>query len=478
VILKRFYNEKLAQATYLLGSATAREALVVDPNRDLDPIIRAASAEGLRIVGIAETHIHADFVSGARELAILTGAEVYLSGHGDEDWGYRFPTSAVAKLVHDGDEIEIGEVRVSIMHTPGHTPEHISLIVTDRDTADEPMGAFTGDFLFVGDVGRPDLLERAANMKGTMEASARDLHRSIEAFRTKFPDYLQVWPGHGAGSACGKSLGAVPQTTLGYEKLFNPALQHRDESAFVSFVLEGQPDPPLYFARMKQINRDGPPAVAGGAGAPHLEDHRLAEVINSGAAVLDTRTRAEYSANHAPGTYHAPDSSKAFLTWAGSVLPYDSDIYIIADRPRDVARDLALIGLDRIAGSFNTSAPRRWLDQHPDADGEQSSVDADTLAPSGEVKSDAFVLDVRNSSEWNAGHIPGSTNVPLGRLLERLPELPTDRPITVHCQSGARATVAIAALQAHGFDDVHHLKGDFAGWEAAGKVTWRESPGG
>src|SRR5215210_473366 len=220
MIFKRFYEPKLSQASYLLGCPASREALVVDPNRDLEQYLQAADVEGLRITHVTETHIHADFVSGARELAHRAGARLYLSDVGGNDWSYQYAVESKAVLVKDGSEFKVGAVEIRVLHVPGHTPEHLAFLVTDAETASEPMGALTGDFIFVGDVGRPDLLERAAQAKGTMEASARQLFRSLQRFRG-FPDYLQIWPGHGAGSACGKALGAVPQSTLGYEKRFS-----------------------------------------------------------------------------------------------------------------------------------------------------------------------------------------------------------------------------------------------------------------
>src|SRR3954470_3341560 len=257
MFLKRFYDPKLAQASYLIGCSASGEALVVDPNRDLDPYFQAANDEGLRIAHVTETHIHADFVSGARELAHRSGARLYLSNAGGSEWSYHYAAESNVVLLRDESEFTVGSVSVRVVHVPGHTPEHLTFLITDTEAASEPMGALTGDFIFVGDVGRPDLLERAAQAQGTMEASARQLFRSLQRFR-ELPDYLQIWPGHGAGSACGKALGAVPQSTLGYEKRFSWAFGVTDEDAFVSAVLEGQPDPPRYFGEMKRINRSGP----------------------------------------------------------------------------------------------------------------------------------------------------------------------------------------------------------------------------
>ena len=264
MILRRFYNDQLAQASYLLACDTTRQALVVDPNLDLRQYVDAAAAEGLTIVCVTETHIHADYVSASRQLAALTGAQLALSAEGGSDWTYRVSERLAGQTtwLHDGDELAIGTLTVRAIHTPGHTPEHMAFLVTDTTVADRPVGLLSGDFIFVGDVGRPDLLERAAGVANTMRQSARDLYASLERAAT-LPDYLQLWPGHGAGSACGKALGALPQSTLGYERIANPALRHGNEAAFVADILSAQPEPPRYFARMKRVNRDGMPDATG-----------------------------------------------------------------------------------------------------------------------------------------------------------------------------------------------------------------------
>src|SRR5665647_23148 len=241
MILRRFHDQQLAQMSYLIGCSATHTAIVVDPLRDPDIYIAAASAAGLEITHVTETHIHADFVSGTRELVARTGAQMLLSAEGPPEWQYAFAEADGAKLLHDGDMFDVGRIRFTVRHTPGHTPEHLSFLVKDLETADEPVAIITGDFVFVSDVGRPDLLERAANVPGTKEASARQLFLSLSRIR-KLPDYLQIWPGHGAGSACGKSLGDMPSSTVGYERMANWALGERNVEAFVDRVLEGQPD--------------------------------------------------------------------------------------------------------------------------------------------------------------------------------------------------------------------------------------------
>jgi hydroxyacylglutathione hydrolase len=476
MLIRRFYDEKLAQASYLVGCAATGEALVVDPNRDVEQYVEAAEREGMRITHVTETHIHADFVSGARELAERTGGTLYLSAEGGEGWQYVFAAEAGAVLLRDGDGFKVGNVQIDVLHTPGHTPEHLSFVVTDTAGADRPMGVFTGDFIFVGDVGRPDLLERAAKYAGTMEEGARVLYRSVQKFKDALPDYVQLWPGHGAGSACGKALGAVPQTTLGYEKLFNWGLAESTEDGFVEAVLAGQPEPPMYFAQMKRINRDGPRVLGGFRRPQRLPESRLEVLMDDGALVVDTRHAADYASAHIPGTLNVPFGN-SFTTWAGSVLPYDRPFYLIVDDTSGsaldlVIRDLAMIGLDDVAGCFGPDVVQKWIDTDRAVQGvpDVAAAQLEEL-----MRLDAVeLIDVRNSSEWNAGHVPGSRNLPLGRLPEQLDEIPRGRPLVIYCETGARAGVAIGLLQASGFDDVRHLTGDFSGWSRGGHRVERK----
>jgi hydroxyacylglutathione hydrolase len=468
MFFRHFYDHQLAQASYLVGCPASGEALVVDPNRNIDQYLQIAHAEGLRVTHVTETHIHADFVSGARELAHRADARLHLSGTGGPDWCYAYAADAGAALLGDGSTFRVGQVEIAVMHTPGHTPEHLTFLVTDTATADQPMGALTGDFLFVGDVGRPDLLERAAHVAGTMEVSARQLFRSLQRFR-RLPDFLQIWPGHGAGSACGKSLGAVPQSTLGYERRFNWAFAVEDEDEFVRAVLAGQPDPPRYFGQMKRINRDGP-RLLGEIRPVLLPVDRLAAVLQEGAIVVDTRPAREFALGAVPGTINIP-LNRAFTTWSGSLLPYDVGLYLLLDDQRDstvdsVVRQLAGIGLDRVVGYFGAAVMEAW----------QASRGALQTIPqieAAEVRAGASdshlaLLDVRSPSEWAAGHLPGSSNIPVADLQQRLAEIPRDRPLVVHCHSGSRAAIAASLLRARGMADVRVFSGGFAEWTRAG----------
>ncbi len=479
MLLLRFYDDGLAQASYLIGCQATGEALVVDPNRDVEQYIAAAEAEGLRIAHVTETHIHADFVSGSRELAQRTGARLYLSDEGGADWRYTFAAPANAVLLKGGSTFRVGHVAIEALHTPGHTPEHLAFLVTDTPTAAAPLGVLSGDFVFVGDVGRPDLLERAANYQGTMEIGARQLFQSLRRFK-EFPDYLQIWPGHGAGSACGKALGAMPQSTIGYERLANWAFQLADETAFVAAVLEGQPEPPRYFAEMKRINKEGP-RILGGLGHPRrIPAARIGDLLAGGALVVDTRAAADYAAAHIPGTINIP-LNRAFTGWAGWLVPYDRDFYLLIDHARVEAvetavRDLAMIGLDRLAGYLDCDA--EMLEAWRASGGASSSTTQRTVHQLRELMraGDVTVIDVRGRSEWEAGHLPGVVNIPLGLLPDRIAELPTQGSIVLQCQTGSRSAIAASLLEARGRSAVANLEGGITAWRQAGLPMVVESP--
>jgi hydroxyacylglutathione hydrolase len=473
LFFKRFYDEGLAQASYLIGCETTGEAIVVDANRDAATYMSAAKAEGFRITRVTETHIHADFVSGTRELAHGTGATVHLSGEGGAEWQYAFARSDGAALLHDGDVINVGRIRLDVLHTPGHTPEHLAFLVTDHAATDRPLGLLSGDFVFVGDVGRPDLLEKAANIAGTMQASARALFHSLDRFRA-LPEFVQLWPGHGAGSACGKSLGAMPQSTVGYERIANWGVASLDEEAFVQQVLEGQPDPPPYFAEMKRVNRAGP-RVLGAMLVPALRNpaNTVASVA-AGELVVDVRPADLFAAAHIPGSLNLPLGG-SFLKWAGWVLPYDRDILLIAASETGAAlaaRELTLIGFDRVVGWFGDNAFPAWeRSSHALGRVEQTGTGqlAQLLGRGGMT-----LLDVRSDAEWEEGHIAGALGIPLGELSRRLAEIPRAGPVVVHCQGGTRSAIAASILLANGVRDVTNLRGGFDEWIREGRTAVRD----
>lgn len=469
MLLQRFYDDQLAQASYLIGCAATGEALVIDPAREVQPYLEAAAKEGLRLTHVAETHIHADYVSGGRELAARTGATLHLSAEGGADWQYAYAAADGATLLRDGSRILVGNVRVDVLHTPGHTPEHLAFLITDTAASQEPLALFTGDFVFVGDVGRPDLLERAAHVAGTMESSARTLYRSLQRFKT-LPEWVQVWPGHGAGSACGKALGALPASTVGYELRTNWALAPQTEEEFTRAVLAGQPAPPPYFAEMKQINRAGP-AVLGIRPLPaRLDAGAIDAAGSSGELVVDVRSGDAFADGHLPGSLSLP-LNRSFVTWAGWLLPYDTDLVLVANDAADVTaamRSLSAIGFDRVTG---WAGPDVLEERAAQLQRTPRLSPAELAAMLGAA--DVTVLDVRNESEWRAGRIDDAQLVPLAELPTRLAEVPRTGRLVVHCAAGARSGIALGLLQGAGFTNAIELAGGYNAWALAGHPSVR-----
>jgi len=469
VLLKRFFHEGLAHASYLIGCQQTGEALIVDANRDISQYIAAAKAAGLRVTHVTETHIHADFVSGSRELASATGAVLLLSAEGGQDWQYKFAREEGATFLRDGDTFAVGNVRIEAIHTPGHTPEHLTFLVADTLASPQPIGALTGDFIFVGDVGRPDLLERVVGTEGSMRAGAKLLFESLRRFTERCPDWLQLWPAHGAGSACGKSLGAMPQTTLGYEKLTNWAFQIDREEAFVEAVLDGQPEPPTYFATMKRGNRDGPPRMPD-THPPRLDSRALADALARKDLVIDLRRADDYAASHIPGTISIP-LTRAFAGYAGWVLPYARDLFLLADgedevRVRRAVSELAMIGMDRVAGWFGSDVISGWKASGGQMMATRHVEPSDLVA---QMSTGATVVDVRAIAEWRSGHIVGSIHAPLGRLMTQLADKPRSQPVVLLCESGSRSAIGASLLTAAGFTDVSNLTGGLAAWRREGR---------
>jgi len=480
MLFRQIGDDKLAQYAYLIGCQRTGEAIVIDPERDIDRYLDIAAAEGLRITAVTETHIHADFLSGARELAHAHGVRVYLSDEGDADWKYGWPAEGDydCVLLRDGDTFRVGNIELQARHTPGHTPEHLAFLITDRGSgADEPMGIASGDFVFVGALGRPDLLESAAKVAGAMEPSARRLYASVQGF-LELPDFLQVWPAHGAGSACGKALGAVPESTVGYERRFSPAIAaaRAGEDAFVEYILEGQPEPPLYFARMKRDNKTGAPVLGALPTPRRVEPAELAGLAGrAGSVVVDTRPdRSAFMAAHLPGSLYVP-LTRAFNTAIGSiVLDERTQIYLIIEDERleEALRDLVRIGYDHVAG-FATPAE---LEDYLAAGGDAATIDEIDFAAVRRIleQGGGSVLDVRFASEYDAGHVPGAVNASYTRLPEYMDRLPADGTLLVHCQSGARAAVAASYLHGRG-RRVKYVNDDWATWVSTSGVERRGS---
>lgn len=461
---KQIFEEKLAQYAYLIGCQQTKEAIIIDPMRDIDRYYDLAQKERLTIVAAADTHIHADYLTGLREFA-EDGVKVLASDEGGKDWKYEWLQGSDYNygLLKDGDTFNIGNIHFEAQFTPGHTPEHLSYLLTDGAAADKPMGILSGDFVFVGDVGRPDLLESAAGQEGVMESSAQELYQSIEKFKS-MPEYLQLWPGHGAGSACGKALGAVPESTVGYELRFNPSIQASDsEQHFVDYILDGQPEPPLYFARMKRDNRRGPKVLGKLPQPEQMEAEAIASLAKEeGNAVLDTRDKMEFMRAHIKGSLLSP-FNKQFNTIAGSYIKEDETIYLIIDEEKveEAVRDLIRIGLDHIDGYITPEA----LQAYHQKTGEWTSIETIDFEKTAELLKDDEnqVLDVRKVTEYSEGHIAGAEHIAHTRLAAHIHELNKDKTWLVHCKSGGRASVASAMLEREGYK-VKYVKDKIEKW--------------
>ena len=460
MFFKPYYLGCLAHASYLIGGDNG-EAAVIDPRRDVDEYLADAEAAGLTIKHVIETHLHADFVSGHVELAQRTGAIIALGGATPVDFPHR--------AVHEGDELHMGDVRLHFLETPGHTPEGISILAFVGGEAD-PRMVFTGDTLFIGDVGRPDL----AIWRGhSAEAMAHAMYHTLKEKLLTLPDATEVWPAHGAGSACGRALSDERVSTMGREKVFDPALRpvvDGDEEAFVRALMAGQSAVPPYFPHDVTENRQGAATMEevlarGRAMTPH-EVEALSE---RGMLVLDTRLPAEFGAGHVPGAVNIGLDGK-FAPWVGNVLAPDAPVIIVAapGREQEAVTRLARVGFENVVG---------WLaggmDAWPKAGGEMERVpqmppaDLRLLLGSGRLPK---VLDVRTDDEWEAGHIEGALHIPLNELKDRLGEVPRE-PLFVLCGSGYRSSIGCSLLQRAGRRDVTNLIGGWTAWELLEKET-------
>ena len=463
MFFQHVYDKTLAQASYFIGCQKAGVAMVIDPKRDIDMYIEIAEQNKMKITHIAETHIHADFLSGARELAKLTGGDLYLSDEGGEGWEYEFAHVGLK----DGSTFMVGNLKFEVMHTPGHTPESISFLLTDTPASPEPVMFFTGDFIFVGDIGRPDLLEKAAGMTGTMQAGAKQMYKSIQR-AAKLPDHLQLWPGHGAGSACGKALGAVPSSTMGYEKIRNWAFRFTDdEQGFIDFLLADQPEPPKYFAMMKKLNKVGRPLLTEVPALKHLSEVELFAAVEKGINLIDTRDKAEFAKGFIPGSINI-QGNNSFSTWAGWLLTYEEPFILIAaeNTLNDLTRKLMRIGLDNIYGYVPDI--KAWEKGGGTLEtGENISLNQLNDAMQ---NNNLQVIDVRGVTEYNSGHIKGASNVFVGTITQNLEKISKDKNVVLHCQSGDRAAIGYSMLRKNGFTNVKSFVGGINEWVAAGNA--------
>ena len=465
MFFQHIYDKSLAQASYLIGCQKTGESIVIDPKRDVDTYVDIAKQNGLRITHVTETHIHADFLSGSRELAALTGAALYLSDEGGPDWLYEFDHEGLK----DGDVITVGNLKLVVIHTPGHTPESISLLLTDKPASAQPVMLFTGDFVFVGDVGRPDLLEKAAGVARTQEAGARQMYESLQKFRA-LPDFLQVWPGHGAGSACGKALGAVPSTTVGYEKIRNWAFQYDDDpQGFVNYLLADQPEPPRYFAQMKTLNRVDRPLLTAVPAQKKLSAEEVRAALDKGIKLIDTRNKTAFADGFVPGSINI-QGNNAFATWMGWFVTYEEPFILVADDAQieDLTRKLMRIGLDKVYGYVDDVRTLGIDLQKGDI------IDIDTVKTYLN-RDDVQVVDLRGASEYNSGHIEGAENVFVGTLPQHLDKIDKDKPVVLYCQGGDRATIGYSLLASHGFDNLKNYSASMNEWVNRGNPVVTEA---
>ena len=450
---KQFYLGCLAQASYMIGADG--EAAVVDPRRDVDIYIEEARAQELTIRHVIETHLHADFVSGHRELAERTGAKIYFGAAAEA----KFPHVAV----REGDVIRMGPVELRFLETPGHTPESISIVVTDRAASDEPASVLTGDTLFIGDVGRPDLLG------GRMSAQelASMLYDSLHQKLLKLPDATAVYPAHGAGSLCGRNISSETSSTIGQQRQFNYALRPISREEFIALTTADLPEAPAYFSRDVTLNREGSGALAALPDPRALTPAEVAALQGKGAIVLDTRPSAEYGAGHVPGSVHMGQSGQ-LASWAGALLSPAAPIVLVAEdeeRMAETRTRLARVGLENVAG-YLEGGIRAW-DQAQRTLARTEQIPVDELEARLAEGSDVTVVDVRRAGEWQAGHIAHAMHLPLHELEKRSGSLDRDRPVAIICASGYRSSIATSLLERLGFRRFSNVVGGMNAWTAA-----------
>ena len=453
MILEQYYIECLSHASYLIGDESTGTAIVVDPRRDVDGYLEDAQRYGLKIVGVVNTHFHADFVSGHLELRDATDAWIAFGEAADTEY-------PIKRLAH-GEHISLGEVDIEVLSTPGHTWESISLLI--RENADAvPTAVLTGDSLFIGDVGRPDL----ANLgDGTNTDLAQAMYRTIHNVLLALPDSVTVMPAHGAGSSCGKNMSDQLTSTIGEQRRTNPSVAPMSEGSFVDMITDGQPSVPSYFATDVALNKSARTLLDPSRVVPQLSFADLRAEISSGTAILDARNVEDFAAGHLAGTVNVGFDGR-FAETGGMVAEIGDRIVVITypGEEQEAAKRLARIGSDNVAGFVNVDGifPAELSDLVQTAPRTTVSELAQLLAD------DAVTLvDIRNPGEREFGTIAGAVSIPLAQLRSRIDELPTDRPVVVHCAGGWRSSVAASLLRAQGLEDVRDLAGGYNAWLAA-----------
>ena len=457
MFFKQFYLGCLAQASYMIGSKG--EAAVVDPRRDVDDYLEEARREGLTIKHVIETHLHADFVSGHRELAEQTGAKIYFGARAQA----RFPHQPV----RDGDEIRVGDLTLTFWETPGHTPESICILVSDPASGPGPQMVLTGDTLFIGDVGRPDL----AGGQGTPEELARQLYASIHEKLLTLPDSVVVYPGHGAGSLCGKNISSETSSTIGEQRRFNYALRPMPREEFVKLVTADLPEAPAYFSRDADLNRGGPGNLAELPEVVALSPADVEKKMSSGALLLDTRPSAQYGTGHLPGSVHIGLSGQ-FASWAGTLLSPKTPIVLVTEdeeRVSEARTRLARVGLENVVGYLEGGILAWHQSGRPLVATEQIAVDElSRRIAAGDARQ---VLDVRRPGEWKGGHIAEASHLPLHELEAQSGKLDKRSPVAIICASGFRSSIATSLLERAGFPRVTNVVGGMNAWHAASLPT-------
>lgn len=453
----QYYLDCLSQASYLIGDTTTGRAVVVDPRRDIDEYVRDAAAAGLTIELVIETHFHADFLSGHLELADATGAEIVFSSVAEPEFPFR--------PVADGERLSLGEVVLEFRHTPGHTPESLSIVVWEHDGDDTPYGVLTGDTLFIGDVGRPDLL---ASIGFTRDELATRLYDSLHDKLLTLPDATRVFPAHGAGSACGKNLSTETSSTIGDQRSSNYALLAPDRESFVDLVTEGQPPAPDYFVYDAILNRKDRPLLDEDAEPARLDLDEVDRHVAEGALVVDGRSPEEFARGHLAGSINVGLEGR-YAEFAGSVVPSDVDIILVVEAgfEREAKNRLGRIGFDRVVGYLGD--PLGIFAAHPARTQRASRLTAQEFdARSGGL--DLQLVDVRNPGEHRLGTIADAPNVPVGQLRDRVGELDPSAPTVVFCAGGYRSSVAASLLRSAGFVDVSDVLGGYGAWAELHRV--------
>ncbi|HSE93763.1 MAG TPA: MBL fold metallo-hydrolase [Methylomirabilota bacterium] len=456
MIFQQVQNEESGCLSYLIGCEQAGQAIVIDPGRDrVDDYVRLARRKGLRITRIIETHTHADHISGNRDLAAVTQAVIHLHARAGAAFEH--------ETVSDGAELALGNVRLKVLHTPGHTPDSVCLLVTDTSRGGEPWFVLTGDTLFIGDVGRPDLGGAPA---------AGDLYDSLHATLLALPDSVEVYPAHGAGSLCGRAMSSKAASTIGFERRFNAALQARSRAEFVNGLMAGLPPKPPSFETIVAKNRGLLPLVA--AKPRPYTARETWEAMQRGACVLDLRDSGTYGEGHVPGAVNVWIESPQFADRASWFLPAGAPVILLAQGPSDLERalgGLARVGVDQVAGFLQRGMIEWRSEALPVASVPQITVY--DLAEWIEERRDVVVVDVREPFEWREGHIDGALHLPMLEAVGRLAELPSDRPKAVLCAGGLRSSTVISALQRLGVGGWYNVTGGMTAWLKAGHPVTR-----